>query len=247
MQIIRLPLFGRLALLGQKGSAPAPTLFALSGAVEDALGEEAYIRVGLILARQGFLCASVDLPCHGEEVREGEQPGSLAGWRRRVECGEPLMAAFTDRACAALDHLVREGYSDPHRVIVCGTSRGGFSAVHFAAAEPRLRAVAAFAPVADLRALREFAGLGDHEPTKALALHRLADRLAGRPLWLCIGNNDQRVGTDHAIAFTRRVVEASVAQGKPAPVELHVMQTEGHAIHPTAHEEAAEWFLRTTS
>jgi hypothetical protein len=51
------------------------------------------------------------------------------------------------------------------------------------------------------------------------------------------------VGTDSVIAFTRKVVAASLAQGKPAPIELHVMQTEDHAIHTTAHEEAAAWIL----
>jgi hypothetical protein len=36
-------------------------------------------------------------------------------------------------------------------------------------------------------------------------------------------------------------VAASVAQKKKALVEIHVMTSEGHRIHDTAHEEAAAW------
>lgn len=36
--------------------------------------------------------------------------------------------------------------------------------------------------------------------------------------------------------------KASVAQKKPPLVELHVMTSAGHTIHPTARDEAAVWF-----
>ena len=36
-------------------------------------------------------------------------------------------------------------------------------------------------------------------------------------------------------------VKASVAANKPAPIELHIMQSVGHTIHATAHDEAAAW------
>src|SRR5207247_2644543 len=132
--------------------------------------------------------------------------------------------------------------TDAKKVAICGTSRGGFMALHFAAVEPRIRCVAAFAPVTDLPALSEFSGMDKHAPTMGLDLRRHADKLAGRSMWLCIGNADERVGTDQAITFTRKVVAASVAAKKPADVELHVMPTIGHRIHVTAHEEAAAWF-----
>jgi hypothetical protein len=77
-----------------------------------------------------------------------------------------------------------------------------------------------------------------------LALRQCADRLAGRPIWICIGNNDERVSTDDAIALTRQIVQASGAQRKPALVEIHVMTSLGHRIHATAHPEAAAW-IRT--
>jgi peptidyl-prolyl cis-trans isomerase A (cyclophilin A) len=233
----------RFGLLGARGPAPAPTLFAFAASAEDTLTNPDFARIGHLLARHGFLCASLDIPCHGRDVRKGEQAGSLAGWRARLEKGDGLVPGFTKKVSAVLDYLVKEGYTDPRMVAACGTSRGGFLALHAAAAEPRIRCVAAFAPVTDLLALREFAGMDRPGPAKALALASHADMLAGRAVWLCIGNHDERVGTDLGIAFTRKVVAASVARKKAANVEMHVVATVGHSIHATAHDEAAVWLL----
>ena len=120
-------------------------------------------------------------------------------------------------------------------------------ALHFAAADERVKCTAAFAPVTSLLALREFTGMNEHAATKALALPNHADKLAGRPIWVCIGNQDDRVGTDEVIAFTRRVGAAAVAKGRAVPVELHVMPSAGHSIHPMAHQEAAAWILASMS
>lgn len=230
----------RFGLLGNKGSAPAPTLFILASSLEDALGNDAYGKVGRLLLEKGIVCVSLDLPCHGKE-RKADEPAGIAGWRARLEKGHEVVSPFTKKVSAVLDHLVKEGISDPKKVAICGTSRGGFMAVHTAAADSRIKCTVAFAPVTDLLALREFAGTEKHAPTKDLDLRKHAAKLAGRSLWLCIGNNDERVGTEQAITFTRNVVAASVAQKKPADVQLHVMDTIGHRIHATAHEEAAAW------
>ena len=232
----------RFGLLGERGSTPAPTLFVFANRIEETLGSEHYSRSACVLMKHGFLCASLDLPCHGEDKKPGE-PDGLGGWRVRVVGGDELVPGFVAKVSAVLDYLVKEGYADPQKVAACGTSRGGFMALHFAAADARVKCVAAFAPVSDLLTLREFAGMEQHPVTNALALVNLAEKLAGRGVWVCIGNHDERVGTDHAIAFTRKVVEACAAQKRPADVELHVMPVAGHTLHATAHEEAAAWML----
>jgi len=232
----------RFGVLSSKRDTPASTLFILASSLEDSLGNDDFAKVGRLLLKNGVLCVSVDMPCHGKDQRQLE-PAGLSGWRARLEKGDDLVGSLTKNLSAVLDHLIREGYTDAKRVAVCGTSRGGFMALHFAAAEPRVRCVAAFAPVTDLRALSEFAGMEKDARAGALDLRRHAGKLAGRSVWLCIGNNDQRVGTEQAIAFTRNVVAASVAAKKPTDVELHVMPTIGHRIHATAHEETAAWFV----
>jgi dienelactone hydrolase len=248
VKVLQTPSGVRFAILGDKGSAPAPTLFIFATSAEDSLANPDFAKIGRLLAKHGVLSISLDIPCHGGDVRQGEQAGSLSGWRRRQQKDGDLVPSLTKKVSAVLDYLIKEGYTDPQKVAACGTSRGGFMALHAAAAEPRIRFVVAFAPVIDLLAVSEFAGMDKHEPTKALALANHADKLAGRAVWLCIGNHDDRVGTDHSIMFTRKLVAASVAQKKPANVELHVMATDGHRIHATAHEEAAAWLrgqLRT--
>src|SRR5207237_9901005 len=136
-------------------------VFAASA--EESLGSADFNKVWRLLGRQGYLCVSLDVPCHGEDQKAKEN--GLAGWRVRLEKGDTLIPGFVAKASAVLDHLIKEGYTDPRRVAACGTSRGGFIALHFAAAEPRVRCVAAFAPVTNLLALREFAGMETHRAT----------------------------------------------------------------------------------
>ena len=111
----------------------------------------------------------------------------------------------------------------------CGTSRGGFAALHFAAADPRVKCVAAFAPVTDLGALTEFRGAEQNPLVARLALEHRADDLAGRAIWLIIGDRDDRVGTDNVIRFARSVTAASLKNGETAHVTLHVVpEPKGH-------------------
>src|SRR6478736_2959337 len=130
-------------------------------------------------------------------------------------------------------------YADPKRVGAVGTSRGGFVASHVAAADPRFAAVVEFAPVTDLLVLREFEGMQKHAATKGLNVTHLADKLAGRSFWMCIGNDDARVGTDETIAFSRALVRASLAKKAKPDAYLAVTPTPGHTVHKSANEEAA--------
>jgi dienelactone hydrolase len=234
----------RFGLLDSGQARRAPALLNLSGTLEDSLTNPDFYRVTKVLAPRGVVCVSIDLPCHGRERREGEPENGLAGWRQRLELDESVVADLVSRASAVLDSLVESERVDPLRIAACGTSRGGFAALHFAAADPRVGCVAAFAPVTDLLALAEFSGLEENVLVRSLDLVNAADVLRDRRVWVCIGNNDERVGTDRAIAFARGVWRAAAACGRPAHVELHVMAVEGHRVHATAHDEAAAWIAK---
>jgi pimeloyl-ACP methyl ester carboxylesterase len=243
VKVLQTPSGVRFGILGDKPAKPAPTLFVLATSVEEALKSASFNKVGHLLARDGCLCVALDVPCHGADLKLGE-PAGLNGWRARLAKGDDLVGAFTKKSSEVLDYLIKEGYTAADRVAVCGTSRGGFIALHWAAAEPRISSVVGFAPVSDLLVLTEFRGMEKHAATRSLALIEQAQNLAGRSIWVCIGNNDARVGTDHLIAFTRKLVAISTDAKKPAPVELHVMPTIGHRVHDTAHDEAAAWIAR---
>ena len=193
---------------GRREGRPQPTLIVLGSTIDQTLGSEYYRQCGNQLARgAGWLCVSIDLPCHGKEVREGESAG-LSGWRQRAEAGEDFVALFNQRLSAVLDYLIENRYTKAHQIAVCGTSRGGFLAIQFAAADRRVGAAAGFAPVTDLAALNEFRGVEQHSMVQKLSLANQATALADRHVWIGIGDQDQRVSTDRAIELARALTTA---------------------------------------
>jgi dienelactone hydrolase len=244
-QIVRLktPDNVPFAIWGTKVTYPAPTLLIFSATIEESLGDPYYRQCGNALAEHGFLCVSMDLPGHGADHRDGE-PKNLAAWRYRSDQGEDFVAPFTAAARKVLDHLIASGHTDPAKIAACGTSRGGFMAMQMAAVEPRIRATAAFAPVTNLMALREFDGATNVKHVAGLSLHERAKQLAGRSLWLIIGDRDARVGTDDCIAFARRVTTLSLEASERADVTLIVQpEPKGHTSPEGAPEKAAAWIL----
>jgi len=246
----------RLAVLGEKPDSPAPTLLVFGGDRRSTLLGEDVNEIGRLLARQGFLSASLDIPCHGDDVRPGEEPG-LTAWRDRIVKGEHIFTDFTRRVSQALDYLIAEGYTDPDRIVISGTSRGGFCALHAAAADERIRYVLAFAPVTHLPVLREFEGAREHPAVLALSPIRFADKLASRTIWIAIGNDDVRVGTAECIALTQAILQQAHRGADPIPIELHVLSTVDHRLHAvrkpeykqwtSPHDDAAAWLIAVMS
>lgn len=221
----------RFGIFSEKPAAPAATLFIFASSIDEMGNDPAryYTQTGRDLAKEGWVYVVLDIPCHGDDRKEGE-PAALQGWAHRVKAGQDLMGPFVKRCSAVLDHLIAEGYTDPHRVAASGTSRGGFCALHFAAGEPRVRAVTGVAPVTNPRALSEFAGVTE-EQAKSINIDSLTDRLAGRIVWLSIGNDDGRVSTDDCVRLARKLVAATrklKPEMKVAPIELIVGPSEGH-------------------
>jgi len=228
-------------MLGGKPAAPAATLFLFATDCVAALQDPSFNLVAKLVQEEGgFVCVSLDLPAHGEDARPG-QPYALKGWHARAVQGEDFVSPFAARATALLDHLIKEGYTDPHRVAVAGISRGGFLAFQVAARDPRFGAIVGFSPVTDLLALTEFTGAEHYPVVAALAGLQIVDRLAGRPIWIMIGSNDSRVGTSQCIAFARVLTAAGQTPDRVAPVELHVMPSPGHRTPTNAPKLAAAW------
>ena len=232
----------RYGLLGDQHRNPAPTLFVFAGGIETSLTHPIYSQACRILKRKGALCVSLDLPSHGKDIRPGEREG-LKGWRYRVDQGEDPMEDLVSRASAVLDSLIAEGLTDPKHVLASGTSRGGYAALRLAAHDQRVGALAAFAPVTDLRALSEFEGLEGNPLARPLGLIEYADQLAGCNLWLIIGDRDDRVGTRHTVNLALEVSSRAALQTLPTRVELHVEPSEGHRLPEGAYQRAGKWLL----
>lgn len=221
---------------GRRDGERQPTLIVLASTIQETLGRPYYRQCGNRLVHEsGWLCVSIDLPCHGEQRRDGESAG-LTGWRKRVEAGEDFVSEFNQRLSTVLDHLIANGYTDPRRIAACGTSRGGFLATHFTAADHRVACVVGFAPVTDLAKLSEFQGMEKDTLTRKLSLANLAEALTGRWVLIGIGDQDQRVSTDAAIDFARKL---TIARSR---VQLHVFsEPRGHTTPNGFPELAADW------
>ena len=172
----------------------------------------------------------------------------MEAWRKRLENGEDLLGPFLANARRTLDYLIEQGYTDPQRVAACGVSRGAFLAFHFAATDVRVQSAAGISPLTDLMALREFTGTTKPDAARKLSIVNLAPALAGRAIWLSIGNNDSRVDTDLAISFTRACVRATGERTKQhdprVPVELIVAPAGGHRKIDQAHELLVAWLQK---
>ena len=240
IRVKQLPSGARYGMIGERQAKPAPLLLMIQGSLETALAEPLYTETARLLAQKGFITVLIDAPAHGPDARPGEK-AELAAWSERIGSGEDLLADFLTRVRALLDTLVQRGVADPRRMAVAGTSRGGFLAFHIAAHEPRVRCVAGISPVTELLRLREFDSCAQKDSAEKLSLVHLAPRLVSKPAWICIGNHDQRVGTDAAIAFARRVTAANLEHNGQAPVDLVVHSTPGHRSTKQDHQLLAAW------
>ena len=61
-----------------------------------------------------------------------ELTAGLSGWRHLAGKKRDFVAESNGRLTRVLDHLIKSGIADPKRIAACGTSRGGFLAIHFA-------------------------------------------------------------------------------------------------------------------
>ena len=227
-----------------KRERPAPTLIVLATTIENTLNSAYYRRCGNQLTKRGYLCISINLPCHGDQ-RVASEPEGLPGWSQRAARNSDFVSEFNNRLSKVLDHLVKQGVSDPKKIAACGTSRGGFLALHAAIHDPRVKCVAGFAPVTDLSVLREFKSTSECQLVKELNLINRAKDLAGRKVWIVIGDQDKRVGTDHAVRLAREISRESRKLKLPSRVTLHVLpEPRGHTIPDEADRMAADWIFQ---
>jgi dienelactone hydrolase len=233
----------RLARPDPFGLADVPWLLLTVHSTRQAeLGPRHRSVVANEFVRAGHYVASFDLPHHGERIeRHGE---GIAGMRDAFLAGRDPFRRFVADSRAVIDDCVAQGVGVEGRVVASGVSRAGYCVLRLVAEEPRIAGAAAMAPVTDWRVLREFEAVADRPDVAGLALAGRADALAHRPLFIAIGNDDRRVGTDLCVALAERINDRHRAAGREPSVEMQVVEAEGHTLPPESYRAGAGFLLR---
>lgn len=202
-----------------------------------------------VFVQAGHRALSFDMPHHGQRIAPGTKQG-IEGFAEALRAGTDSFAIQIEDAKAAIDAVLKRGLARPGRIVAAGTSRGGYAALSLAAADPRVEAVAAYAPVTDWRDLTEFAADRQRPEVERLALKHRAAALAGRPIWIAIGNEDRRVNTLTCVEFAAALARAheAAAVGGPAATPglvFHLVDGEkGHTLSEVWRIAGAEFLLR---
>lgn len=185
------------------------------------LDDHPYCIASNLFLAAGHRAASFDLPNHGDNA--DDFGSGLDGIAAAIAAGVDAFEVVRASTRSMVDHAIRNGLVRPGRIFVSGTSRGGLSALHAMAAEPRIAAAAVFAPVTDLEVLQEFAPLASSALLQRSNARALIDQLAGRPVFVSIGMSDARVGTSNCLELFARL------QFVCPQAVLHVDPSAGHA------------------
>lgn len=205
-------------------------------------------------AEAGHYVATFDLPHHGSCVDHfGE---GIEGMCQAFVAGQDPFARFIADGQAVIDACLTQGIGQNGKFVVCGVSRAGYCALRLAASDPRIRGIAALAPVTDWRRLREFAAVKEQPAVAALAIDNWVTQLADRAVYLAIGNHDDRVGTDSFLRFAHRLFEAQDALNSSSPTlpassgrmkQMHVIDSPGHTLTDEWRSRGASFLLQTIS
>ena len=213
---------------------------------ETSLDCEPYNLTAKRFLESGHYVLSFDLPSHGTLIDENGE--GIQGFRNAFVRGKNPFELFLKDAIAVIDHCIVEGLAQPGRIVVCGTSRAGYLALRLLAADARVAAVASYAPVTDWRDLSEFAAECEQDDLAATRLSEFADGMVGRPIFIVIGNHDERVRTESCCGFYLDLVAANRHQGKDdSHLNFQIQDVPGHDSQPAWYLAGADFLLHAIS
>lgn len=190
----------------------------------------------------GHRVVSFDLPHHGERV--GSYGQGIDGFRNAYVAGEDPFKQLIEDGRAVIDHCQTLGVAPAGRIVIDGTSRGGYMALRLMAADQRFIAGSLNAPVTDWRYLREFAADRDRPDLDDLRLDRYADALVGRPVYMAIGHLDERVSTPSCCRLYLALYEANQRHGTGVDkVMFFCTPDEGHTLGDEWRQRGLDFLL----
>lgn len=235
----------RFGVWGGSHDQANPVMFILSSTIEESLGNPYFRQCGDYYGKErDWLCVSIDLPFHGEYM-ESDQPQELEGWAHATDKRRDFVTENNLRMRSVLDYLIKKNWVDSDSITVCGTSRGGYLAFQYAASDSRVKAVIVFAPVTDLLRLREFDKVDEKQLLPIMNLSNHIARLVHKDIWIVIGDQDTRVGTDAALTFVNNLLREREYKVKDAKLEFNIMhEPKGHTTPKGAVERSIKWLSK---
>jgi alpha-beta hydrolase superfamily lysophospholipase len=228
--------------LAQVASRPA-VLLSFSTTRQTTLQTHPYAITAEAFTAAGHYVVSFDLPNHGDGINAyGE--GLVGLWTAQAAGADPF-GRFIEQGRAVIDACLQRGWGSPDRIFVCGVSRGGYCALRLMAADTRIKGGAALAPLVDWRSLSEFAAVWERPELAGLSLEHWVDQLAGRAIYIAVGNHDHRVGTERCLQFALRLFEAEAShQPGRSGIEVYINHSPGHTLDDEWAVRGAEFLLR---
>ncbi|MCC7017816.1 MAG: hypothetical protein IT564_11505 [Rhodospirillales bacterium] len=194
-----------------------------------------------LFAAAGHAVVSFDLPHHGEQIKAFGQ--GIDGFCAAFCAGADPFVQFVEQGRTVIDACLAQGLGKGG-IVACGVSRAAYCALRLAAADQRISGVAGLAPVTDWRVLREFTHVHDQPAIAALALDHYAEHLAGRALFLAIGNADLRVSSAACLRFGAHLLKLEEAASTGcSTVELHLVNAVGHSLDEQWRRAGANFLL----
>jgi hypothetical protein len=189
--------------------------------------------------KAGHYVLSFDLPHHGQRVKEyGED---LAGMGKALMAGDDPFEQFVADGKAALNACLEKGIGTNGNTVAYGVSRAGYCCLRLAAADSRIRAVAALSSVTDWAIPTNFADVCDKSKLKPVHIDNWVDQLADRAVYLCVGSQDDIVGTESCVQFALKLF---AQQRKTFPKDMLFNQL--HVVDSPSHSPATHWRLDAT-
>ena len=202
--------------------------------------------LGPILAKRGYVCLAIDMPCFGtrSDITESFAAKALL-WR-----GRSLIGRMLDEQAAALSYLCAREDVDTARVGAYGMSMGSTLSYWLAALDPRIVSVAHVCCFADQR---EMIRLGAHEGHGFyMTVPGLLDRfdagsiaalVAPRPQLICLGGVDP-LTPPSAVEIALNDVVQGYGQ-HPDRLETLIDPDAGHQETPRMRDAVLQFFDRT--
>ena len=183
-------------------------------------------RVAERALRAGFVVLALDARGHGDRKNpvkpliSSEMMRDLHVWGARAPYEQLIVESVKDYRLL-LDWVVQQPWADGQRISATGYSMGAQMALLLAAADPRVRSVAAMVP--------------PHLDRKvaAVAPMTMLSRLAGVEVWLLTGQDDEYASAQDNLALFTAL---------PGPDKKHLVFPGGHLL-PADYAEALQPWL----